>query len=336
MSVFFKGTRALIRKLLFCLVAITSAGYSALRASEALAADKSPSRAVSMVVAFGPGTFTDVITRLIAEHLQRAFGSPFVVENKPGAGGTIGSGTVARAQPNGLTLLTATNGTISVVKSLYSNVPYDPDRDFEPVARVARMSSMVVVNSSLPIATPGELVAYARSNPGRFRYGYGNSTGVIAGETLKQALGLDMTAVPYRGNPQALIDVMNGNIEGMIVDLQSGAVQIRANKVRTIATVGPKRSSLFPDVPTLHETVIPGFASGGWTGILAPAGTPRDILMQLGEEIRKFTLRADVKEKMLAALVEIDYAGPEEFATFLKSESSRWTAMATAAKIKPE
>lgn len=326
----------MIRKCLFFLAVITTVGYSVGHATESWAADKYPSRPVSMVVAFGPGTFTDVITRLIADHLQRAFASPFIVENKPGAGGTIGSATVARAQPNGSTLLTATNGTISVVKSLYSNVPYDPDRDFEPVARVARMSSMVVVNTSLPISTPGELVVYARTNPGRFRYGYGNSTGVIAGETLKQALGIDITAVPYRGNPQALIDVMNGNIEGMIVDLQSGALQIKANKVRPIATVGPKRSGIFPNVPTLSETVIPGFASGGWTGILAPAGTPRDIVMLLGEEIRKFTLRADVREKMLAALVEVDYAGPDEFAAFLKSESTRWAAMANAAKIKPE
>lgn len=325
-----------IRDWLICIASIAGAGFTAGHAPGALAADPYPSRPVSMVVAFGPGTFTDVITRLIAEHLQRAFGSPFIVENKAGAGGTIGSSSVARAQPNGLTLLTATNGTISVVKSLYSNVPYDPDRDFAPVARVARMSSMVVVNTSLPVNTPAELVAYARKNPGKLRYGYGNSTGVIAGETLKQALGIDLAAVPYRGNPQALIDVMNGNIEGMIVDLQSGALQIKAGKVRPIATVGPKRSSIFPDVPTLDETVIPGFASGGWTGILAPAGTPRDIVMQLGEEIRKFTLRADIREKMLAALVEVDYAGPDEFATFLKSESTRWTAMATAAKIKPE
>ena len=327
---------SVIRDWLIGVASFAAAGFSAGHAPGAQAADQYPSRPVSMVVAFGPGTFTDVITRLIAEHLQRAFGAPFIVENKPGAGGTIGSSSVARAQPNGLTLLTATNGTISVVKSLYSNVPYDPDRDFAPVARVARMSSMVVVNTSLPFNTPGELVAYARKNPGKLRYGYGNSTGVIAGETLKQALGIDLTAVAYRGNPQALIDVMNGNIEGMIVDLQSGALQIKANKVKPIATVGPKRSSLFPDVPTLDETVIPGFASGGWTGILAPAGTPRDIVALLGEEIRKFTMRADIREKMLAALVEVDYAGPDEFATFLKSESTRWTAMATAAKIKPE
>ncbi|MDO8629711.1 MAG: tripartite tricarboxylate transporter substrate binding protein, partial [Phycisphaerales bacterium] len=203
-------------------------------ARPAIAADTYPSRPITMVLPFPAGTVTDMTIRLIADHLSRAFGSPVVVENKGGAGGMIGTAFVARAQPNGYTLLLATNTTHSVVKSLFKSVPYDPERDFAPVARLAIMSQMLVVNPNLPMNTAAELVAYAKGNPGRIRYGYGNSSGLIGGETLKRATGIDLMAVAYKGNPQALTDVMSGNIEAMVVDLANGVPQVKANKVRAI------------------------------------------------------------------------------------------------------
>jgi tripartite-type tricarboxylate transporter receptor subunit TctC len=317
-------------------LAVVAVGYSAVVATPSAAADRYPSRHITIVAPFAPGTGTDAITRLIADHLQRAFDSPVIVDNKPGAGGTIGSSVVARSQPNGYTLLLASNTTHAVVKSLFKQVPYDPERDFTPVARIAGYGSMLVVNLGLPVTTPAEFVAYARSNPGKVRYGYGNSTGLISGETLKQALGIEITGVPYRSNPPALTDVLNGSIEAMIVDLQSGMPQVRAGKIRPIAVVASRRSSILPELPTLSETVVPGFNVRAWGGVVAPAGTPREIVMLLSEELRKFTERTDIKERINAMGFEPFYAGAEEFSAFMKSEAVRWTQMAKAAGIKPE
>jgi tripartite-type tricarboxylate transporter receptor subunit TctC len=253
-------------------VTVAAIGYAGLFAKPSLAADRYPSRPITIVAPFAAGSGTDAITRLIADHLQRAFGSPVVVDNKPGAGGTIGSTAVARAQPNGYALLLASNTTHAVVKSLFSHVPYDPVRDFTPVARVAGYGSMLVVNLELPVNTAGEFVAYAKSNPGKVRYGYGNSTGVIGGETLKQALGIELIAVPYRSNPPALTDVLNGTIESMIVDLATGLPQVRARKIRPIAMLASRRSGILPDVPTLSETVLPGFNVRAWGGRSRPFG----------------------------------------------------------------
>ncbi|MBI2318636.1 MAG: tripartite tricarboxylate transporter substrate binding protein [Betaproteobacteria bacterium] len=301
-----------------------------------LAAERYPARPIAIVAPFAPGTGTDAITRLIADHLQRAFGSPVVVENKPGAGGTIGSSVVARAQPNGYTLLLCSNTTHAVVRSLYRQVPYDPERDFTLVARVVGYGSVLVVNAAVPVNTAAEFVAYARNNPGKIRYAHGNSTGIIGGETLKQALRIDLVAVPYRSNPPALIDLLNGSIEAMIVDLQSGMPQIRARKIRPLGVLASARSSILPDVPTLSETVVPGFNVRAWGGVAAPAGTPREIVTLLETELRKFTERSDIKEKIHAMGFEPFYAGAEEFSAFMKAETARWTQMAKAAGIKPE
>jgi tripartite-type tricarboxylate transporter receptor subunit TctC len=301
-----------------------------------LAAEAYPSRPITIVVPFGAGTSTDVFARLIAAHLASAFGSPVVIDNKPGAGGMIGSLAVARAQSNGYTLIMATNTTHSVVKSLFKNVAYDPERDFAPVARVARMVSMFVVNPELPVNTAAEFVAYAKSNPGKIRYGYGNSSGLIAGEMLKQATGIDLMAVAYRSNPQALNDVLNGTLEAMVIDLANGVPQVRTRKIRPIGILGSRRSAQLPEVPTLAETVAPGFEVMAWSGLLAPAGTPREILARLSDELKKFTARADIREKLLVTGVELDYAGLDEFPAFLKSEQARWTEMARTAGIKQE
>jgi tripartite-type tricarboxylate transporter receptor subunit TctC len=301
-----------------------------------LAADAYPSRPITIVVPFAAGASTDVFARLIAAHLASAFGSPVVIDNKPGAGGMIGSLAVARAQPNGYAVLLATNTTHSVVKSLFKNVAYDPERDFAPVARVARMVSMLVVNIELPVNTPAEFVAYAKNNPGKIRYGYGNSTGLIAGEMLKQATGINLMAVAYRSNPPALTDVLNGTLEAMIVDFATGLPQVTARKIRPIGFLGTMRSGFLPEVPTLGETVAPGFNVSAWAGILAPAGTPRDILVRLSDELKKFTARSDMKERLLRGGMNLDYAGLDEFPAFMKAESARWTEMASAAGIKPE
>ncbi len=322
----------MLRACLQLLAWLSVAAFSAL----AVAADRYPSRPITIVAPFAPGTGTDAITRLIADHLQRAFGSIVLVDNKPGANGTIGAASAARAQPNGYTLVLISNTTHAVIRSLVRHVPYDPERDFAPIARIVGYGSVLVVNVGLPVGTAAEFVAYARSNPGKIRYGYGNSTGVIGGETLKHALGIDLVAVPYRSNPPALTDVLNGNLEAMIVDIQGGMPQIKAKRIRPLAVLAAKRSSVLPDVPTLGETVVPGFNVQAWGGIAAPAGTPREIVALLEQELKKFTERNDVKDRIHAMGFEPFYAGAEEFAAFIRSEAVRWTQMAKAAGVKPE
>lgn len=318
------------------LASVAAMVCAAVAPSPSFAADAYPSRHITMVLPFPAGTVTDMTLRLIADHLGRAFGAPVVVDNKGGAGGMIGAATVARAQPNGYTLLFTTNSTHSVVKSLFKSVPYDPERDFAPVARVVNLASMLVVNPALPINTPADFVAYAKRNPGKIRYGYGNSSGLIGGEMLKQAAGIDIMPVAYKGNPQALTDLVSGNIEAMVIDLNNGIPQLKAGKIRAIGVLPAKRNSALPAVPTLNETVAPGLDVSAWGGIFAPAGTPREIVMRLADEIAKFAARPDIKEKLLTVGVELDYAGPDEFAAFLKVEQTHWTEMAKAAGIKPQ
>ncbi len=328
--------RGTIHRLIARLVSAGAIACFSVFATPSIAADPYPTRPITIVVPFGAGTSTDVFARLIAAHLARAFDSPVVVDNKPGAGGMIGSAAVARAQPNGYTLIMATNTTHSVVKSLFKNVAYDPERDFAPVARVARMVSMFVVNPDLPVKTAAEFVAYAKNNPGKIRYGYGNSSGLIAGEMLKHATAINLMAIAYRSNPQALTDVVNGTLEAMVVDIANGLPQVKTGKIRPIGILGAKRIHQLPDLPTLGETVAPGFNVQAWSGILAPAGTPREILVRLSDELKKFTARADVREKLMVTGVELDYTGLDEFPAFLKSEQARWTEMAKTSGIKPE
>lgn len=318
------------------LAAIATMAYAAVLPSPSLAADTYPSRHITMVLPFPAGTVTDMTLRLIADHLGRAFGAPVVVDNKGGAGGMIGATTVARAQPNGYTLLFTTNTTHSVVKSLFKSVPYDPEKDFAPVARVVKLASMLVVNPALPINTPAEFVAYAKRNPGKIRYGYGNSSGLIGGEMLKQAARIDIMPVAYKGNPQALTDLISGNIEAMVIDLNNGAPQVKAGKIRPVGMLPSTRSNVLPDVPTLNETVAPGFDVSAWGGIFAPAGTPLEIVKRLSDEIARFAARPDIKERLLQSGVELDYAATAEFSAFLKVEEVHWTDMAKAAGIKPQ
>ena len=323
--------------LLAFVVAVIAIGYASVFTTPSIAQDKYPSRSITIVVPFGAGSGTDVVARLIAGHLTQAFDSPVVVENKPGAGGMIGSAFVARSQPNGYTLLMAGNTTHSVVKSLWKNVPYDPVRDFAPVARVVTFVSMLVVHPSLPVKTAAEFVAFAKSHPGQIRYGFGNSSGRIGGEMIRQRAGIDIMPVAYKSTTLAVTDILGGNIEAMLIDQGTAIPQIKAAKVRPIALLAPKRSSALPDVPTLSETAVrEGVDITAWSSVMAPAGTPLDIRKRLSNELKKFTERSDVAQKLFITGAVLSYIGIEEFPAYQRSEEERWTSMAKAAGIKPE
>jgi tripartite-type tricarboxylate transporter receptor subunit TctC len=295
-----------------------------------------PTRVVTIIVPFAAGTVTDTVARLMAEHLREALGQSFIVENKAGANGMIGAASVARAKADGYTLLFSTNTTQSAIKSLFKQVPYDPLTDFAPIARTVNLPSLVVVSDKLPVKTIQDFIAYAKANPGKLQYGYGNVSGQIAGEMLKRKTGIDMTAVPYRGNPQGLTDLIAGNIAIMIVDSGTGLPQVAAGTIRPLAMITPSRSALLPDLPTLNETVTPGFYLLAWGGLFAPTGTPPEIVTALAKACEKLEASAQFKQKLQKMGVETEWTGPEDLPSFLSSEAVRWETMVRDAGIEPQ
>ena len=295
-----------------------------------------PARQVTIVVPFGPGSATDSTARVIAQNLQESLGQPFVIENKAGGGGLIAAGSVARAAPDGYTLLVTTNTTHSAAQGLFKNVPYDPIKDFTPVARIGSFPTFIAVNINLPVRTIGELVAYAKENPGKLVYGHGNSTGQIVGEALKHRTGTNIVRVSYRSNPPAVTDLIGGHIGMMVPDFGLGLPQVRAQKIRALAVPTRERNSQLPDVPTLNETVIPGFDLLSWVGLFAPANTPPQVVDVLARELQKMLARPELKARFIDAGAETFWSGPQEFDAYVRSELIKWTTVIKEAGIEPE
>jgi tripartite-type tricarboxylate transporter receptor subunit TctC len=300
------------------------------------AAQSWPARTVTIVTPFAAGSVTDATARMIGQSLQESLGKPFVIENKPGAGGLLAAQTVARAAPDGYTLLLTTNSTHSAAPALFKKVPYDPIKDFTPIARIGSFPSVVVVNPALKINSIQELVAYARANPGKLSYGHGNSTGHIAGEAIKQQGGLDIVRVSYRSNPAGVTDLIAGHIPMMIPDLNNALPQIAENNMRPLAVLTLRRSPSLPDVPTLDETVMPGFDLLAWAGLFGPANLPPEIVATLAREVKVALAKPETLEKFKSSGIEPFWGDTEEFKAFVTSELAKWTAIIKAAKIEPE
>ena len=298
-------------------------------------ADPYPTRTVTIVTPFAAGSQTDAAARLVGQYLQDALGHAFVIENKPGANGLIAASAVARAQPDGYTLLLTTNSTHSAV-ALYKNVPYDPIKDFAPIARIGNFPSFVAVNLDVPVTSIAELVARAKANPGQLTYGAGNSTGYVVGETIKKRTGTDIVRVSYRSNPFAMSDLIAGHIQMMIPDMTTGMPQAKAQKIRPLAVLTKERSPLLPDIPTLDETVMPGFESLAWAGMFAPANTPPEIVSAIAEAVHKMLTNPEVRERFDGPGIQVVWTGPQEFSAFVKNELVKWTATIKEAGIEPE
>lgn len=303
--------------------------------SQALA-DNYPSRRVTFIVPFSAGSITDTVTRWIANDLQHALHQTFVVENKPGAQGLVAGDYVAHAAPDGYTLFLTTNTTQSAAPGLFKQVPYDPIKDFVSVARIAGFPSFIAVNSNNSIKSIAELVTYVKANPGKLSYGYGNSSGQVGMETLKKRLGLDIISVPYRGNPAAINDLIAGHIFMAVPDFGTGLPQVRAQNLRPLAVLTKQRNSALPDVPTLDETVLPGFDLIAWAEIFAPAGTPPEIVNTLAREVEKSIAKPELKKQFTTLGIDVFWAGPEQFQKYVKTELEKWTAMIKEAGIEPE
>jgi tripartite-type tricarboxylate transporter receptor subunit TctC len=288
-----------------------------------------PSQTIKMIVPYPAGGTTDFLGRLVADQIQSGLGATVIVENKPGAGTTLGAELVAKAAPDGYTLLMATSTTLAINKTLYRNLPYDPVKDFTPIALVAGVPFALIVNPSLPVKTLSEFIAYAKSNPGLAYGSAGNgSPQHLGAEMLKTAAGIDIRHVSYRGSVPAMLDVIAGHIPFMVVDLQPALPQIRDGKVRVLGVTTPKRVAAAPDIPTLAEGGLAGFELVAWQGVVGPSGVPRPIVDQLAAQIGKLVADPATRDRLTAiALEPLTGSTPDSFAAYIKSEVDRWAVI---------
>jgi tripartite-type tricarboxylate transporter receptor subunit TctC len=297
----------------------------ALTSAPALA-DDWPSRPIQIVVPFGAGGAADIIARLIGDKLATALGQPVIIEDKPGAGGNIGGAAVARANPDGYTLLMSGSPTHSVGPYLYKDLSYDPMRDVPPVAMLAVAPNLLVVNSSLPVKSVAELVALARDKPHTVTYssaGVGTS-GYLAAELLKANADLDISHVPYKSGPEAVTGVLSGNVTFMFFTLPALLPQVEAGQLRALAIASAERSPLVPNVPTIAEAGYPGFDVIAWYALFAPRGTPAPVIARLSTEVEKALNLGDVQAEMAKLGAEPRYMSPQALTDFVAAESPKW------------
>ncbi|HKA70812.1 MAG TPA: tripartite tricarboxylate transporter substrate binding protein [Xanthobacteraceae bacterium] len=305
-------------------------------ASAAAQAQPYPNRPITLIVPFGAGSGTDAVSRIVAQHLSVALKQNIVVENRPGGNGAIAATYVARSAPDGYTLFMSTNSPHSAAPFLMKNIGYDPIRDFAPLSRVGSFTLMLVVHPDVPVKSVPELVAYARENPGKLSFASGNTSGIVAGETLKAWAGINILHVPYKSVPQALTDVLAGRVSMMFTDLTPGLPHVRSGALRALAITRKARSRLLPDVPSLHEAGITDFEVDSWAGLFAPANTPPEILTQLNTEVRKIIDDPEVKAQIARIGFEAFSSTPEELGEFVKVQLGKWSKMIKDAGIEPE
>jgi tripartite-type tricarboxylate transporter receptor subunit TctC len=299
-------------------------------------ADSFPSRPLRLVVPLAPGGATDIVGRLLAEHAGRRLGQPIVVDNRPGAGGIIGSAGIAQGPADGYHLLFGTIGTLAVSPSMTAQMPYDADRAFSPVTLATGSHFAVVAHPGLGVQSLQALIARAKEKPGALSYGSaGNGSMLHLGmELLKSLTGIDIVHVPYKSSAQVMVALMSGEVHLGMPDLPSALPQAKAERVRVLAVTGPQRSASLPQVPTMAESGVAGFELVSWLGVLAPAATPRPIVERLNQAMVE-ALRSDEAQRALVALDAWTYASsPEEFDKFLRAERTKWGAIVQRAGVR--
>jgi tripartite-type tricarboxylate transporter receptor subunit TctC len=286
-----------------------------------------PIKVIRLVVPFPPGGAAEVVARPTAQKLSETFGQQVVIDNRGGAAGTIGAGLVAKSPPDGYTLLLGTSNELCMSPPLYSKLPYDPTTDFAPITPINIFPNILVVNPSLPVKTAKEFVALIRSRPGQVGFASAGpgSSNHLTGEIFKSLLKVNINHIPYKGGGPALTDVMGGHVEAIFATSPSAVTHIRSGKLKPLLVTSEKRSPTFPEVPTSAEAGIPGLVVSTWNGVLAPAGTPRDIIARLHAEIVKLAHTADMKQRMDASAAEIYTLTPEQFAELIRRDYAKWS-----------
>jgi tripartite-type tricarboxylate transporter receptor subunit TctC len=314
---------------------IIAAALLPLACAAAIAQGAWPARPVTLVVPFPPGGGTDTGARIIAEQLSRKWGQPVLVENKGGAAGQIGADIVAKAKPDGYTILMGNIGTQAINPSLYPKMPYDPDKAFAPITLVAELPLAMMVNPNVPAKSVKEFVALAKAQPGKLSYSSSGAGGGphLAAEMFKDASGAFILHVPYRGGGPAIADLLAGHVQLSFMTVLEASGNIKAGKLRALAVTSDKRVSALPDVPTLAESGLPGFNSISWIGLLAPAGTPKDIVDKIAADTRELVARDDVKERLVGLGAVPAGTTPAQFSALIDNDRKRYAQIIRERKI---
>jgi tripartite-type tricarboxylate transporter receptor subunit TctC len=309
----------------------------AIAASTATAASY-PTRPVTLIVAFTPGGPSDVLSRILGKKMAEILGQPFVIDNRPGAGGNLAAEFVARAAPDGYTLLMGNNSILATNGSLYAKINYNAEKDFAPISLVGSQANILIVNPDVPARSMKELIELARKKPGELNFassGYG-AAAHLAGELFKTEAKVDIVHIPYKGAAPALQDVIGGQCQMMFATAASVVGHIKGGAVRPLAVTTLKRTALFPDIPTIDELGIKGFDATTWHGLVAPAGTPKEIIEALNRAAIAALNDPAVRKSLVDLGVDIDGSTPEQFAAYITSEIPKWTAIVRASGAKAE
>jgi tripartite-type tricarboxylate transporter receptor subunit TctC len=299
----------------------------------AVAETSYPTKNITLVLPFAAGSGTDSTTRIISKELGTALNTGIVIDNKPGANGSIAASYVARSAPDGYTLFVTTNTSHSANPYLLKNMTYDPIKDFTPIARSGDLPFMLVINPEIPANSVAELVALAKKEPGKYSYASGSSSAIVSGATFATLAGIDLLHVPYKSSPPALTDVIAGRVSMMFVDVPTGLPHVNGKVLKALAVTTIKRSALLPDLPTMDEAGVKGFDITSWQGYLGPANMPKDIVTKLNAEIRKIVERPDIRKELADRGMEAFSGTPESFDTFLKEQLVVWEKLIRDAKI---
>lgn len=315
---------------------ITLAMAMALAAAAPAQAQDYPNRPIRLVTLGTPGTASDVLVRTVGKRLSEKLGQPVVVDNKPGADGVIAAADVAKAAPDGYTLLFASNSPIAAAPALRKSLPYDPMVDLTPITMVGYFTFFLYLNADVPARTLQELVAYAKANPGKLSYGSGNTTGSVGVAQIAALTDTQMVHVPYKGEPQAIVDLLAGRIDMMIGTPTTGLSHVRSGKLRALVTTLKQRSTILPDVPTIYEAGLPQFTITSWGGMFGPAKMPKEIVARLNKALIEVIQEPEVAKTLEAQGFALATSTPEELGSYLKGQIEAWKVSARAAGIEPE
>ncbi|MGE5638655.1 MAG: Bug family tripartite tricarboxylate transporter substrate binding protein [Clostridia bacterium] len=300
------------------------------------AAAQYPAKPVRLVVPFPGGSATDTITRILANSVSQSLGQPIVVEDKAGADGAIAAAEVAKAAPDGYTLLMATNSPMAAVPAMKKQPPYDPVADFSPITDVGRYTFFLFVHPSVPGKTFGELVTYAKANPGKLNYATGNTTGIVSFAQIDSLAGIDMVHVPYKGEPAGIADLVAGRVQLMLATPTTGLAHVRDGKLRAMVTTLSRRSALLPDVPTIAEAGLPQFSITSWAALFGPARLPKEVVDRLNREFVAAMARPDVRAAMEKQAFALSPSSPAELASFVKEQMESYRRILRAAGVQPD
>ena len=317
-------------------VAAAMLGLSA--AIDSAQAQNYPARAITLVIPFAPGGSTSIVGRGIADKMSELLGEKVIVDNRPGAGGTVGTKAVAKSDPDGYTLLLGYTGTLAIGPSLYKNPGYDPRKDFAPIGMIGNAPNSLVVHPSFPAKTVAELIAYAKANPDKVNFGSAGAgtASHITGEYFARAAGIKLVHIPYKGTGPALTDLLGGHIPMAFAPIPASHSNIAAGKLRALAVTSTTRSGLLPDVPTMMEAGLTGFDASLYYGLVAPAGTPRPVIDKLNKVLREALASDEVKRQLGNDGTEITPGTPEDYADFIDKDEKKWSQLVKASGVEQE